>query len=146
MILVMKENFSNSRDTFRLGRSKVETFINPAGFIEQWFSGPQKPESLIHGVEQLVKKAKKINARSEAVLILVDASSVPKIDGTGQMAQARKVAVKAMKSAPYNKIAVYGNLAVQIMVNTLALVAGRRDKVKVFADRTDALRWLKSRK
>jgi hypothetical protein len=53
--------------------------------------------------------------------------------------------VEAMKQAEYNRIAVYGNAAVQIMVNTLILIAGKRDKIRVFSNREEALKWLKSR-
>ena len=63
--------------------------------------------------------------------------------GNHHNGHARKEAVKAMKNARYDRIAVYGNVAVQIMVNTLVLIAGKRQKIRVFSDRVEALRWLK---
>lgn len=123
---------------------KFVTFDNPAGFIEQHYHGVQSADSVIRAVEELVKRAKRLRVKKEDVFILVDVSEVPKIDISGKMSRARQEAVNAMKDAEYDKIAVYGNVAVQIMVNTLALIAGRRDKVRVFASRIEALKWLKS--
>lgn len=123
---------------------KYKTSNNPAGFIEQQFLGIQTADSVISAVEELVKRAKKLKGKQQAVYILVDVTKVPKIDISGKMARARKEAVKAMSTAEYDRIAVYGNVAVQIMVNTLVLIAGKRSKVRVFGDRITALRWLKS--
>jgi hypothetical protein len=123
---------------------KFETSFNPAGFIEQIFMGNQTPDSVIAAVEELIKRAKKLKAEGEKALILVDVTGVPKIDISGKMARARQQAVKAMATAQYDRIAVYGNVAVQIMVNTLVLIAGKRDKIRVFGNRVDALRWLKN--
>ena len=126
--------------------NKFQTTINPSGFIEQIFIGNQTPDSVIAAVEELVKRARKLKANDKKALILVDVTGVPKIDISGKMTRARQEAVKAMSNAQYDRIAVYGNVAVQIMVNTLVLIAGKRDKIKVFGDRVDALRWLKSGK
>lgn len=122
---------------------KFQTFDNPAGFIEQHFIGVQTSDSVIGAVEALVKEAKKLARKKKEILILVDVTKVPKIDISGRMAKARKEAVQAMKDAEYDRIAVYGNVAVQLMVNTLVLIAGKKDKIKVFGDRVEALRWLK---
>ncbi|HET7529093.1 MAG TPA: STAS/SEC14 domain-containing protein [Candidatus Saccharimonadales bacterium] len=123
---------------------KYNTFDNPAGFIEQHFLGVQSADSVIAAVEELVRRAKKLKINKQHVFILVDVSDVPKIDVSGKMSRARKEAIKAMKDADYDKIAVYGDTALQIMVNTLALIAGKRDKIRVFASRVEALKWLKS--
>ena len=124
--------------------TKVKTSFNPAGFIEQVYTGNQTADSVIKGVTDLVSRAKKLKAEHKEVLILTDVTGVPKIDISGKMARARKQAIKAMTTAEYDKVAVYGNVGVQIMVNTLVLIAGKRDKVRVFGDRMAALRWLKS--
>jgi len=123
---------------------KFDTSFNPAGFIEQIYKGNQTPESVIAAVNELIKRAKALKAQGEKALILVDVSAVPKIDISGKMARARQEAVKAMSTAEYDKIAVYGNVAVQILVNTLVLIAGKRDKIRVFGDRVEALRWIKA--
>jgi predicted glycosyltransferase len=126
--------------------AKVELykiFYNPAGFIEVHFLGEQTPDSVIGAVRELVKWSKKLNNQKQKVLVLADVTEVPKIDISGKMAPARKEAVKAMSDAEYDRIAVYGNVVVQILVNTLALIAGKRQKIKVFSDRTEAVRWLK---
>jgi predicted glycosyltransferase len=123
---------------------KVKTSFNPAGFIEQVFIGNQTPDSVISAVEELVRRAKMLKTERKPVLILADVTKVPKIDISGKMAGARKQAVAAMATAEYDKVAVYGNVAVQIMVNTLVLIAGKRNKVRVFGNRVEALKWLKS--
>ncbi len=123
---------------------KVKTTFNPAGFIEQVYIGNQTPDSVIKGVTELVRRAKKLKADRKQVLILADVTGVPKIDISGKMARARKEAIQAMTTAEYDKVAVYGNVGVQILVNTLVLIAGKRDKIRVFSDRLAALKWLKS--
>ena len=123
--------------------AKYQVFYNPAGFVEVHFSGEQTSQSVIAAVTALVAWSRKLSAKNQKVLILADVIDVPKIDISSKMAPARKEAVKAMKDAHYDRLAVYGNVAVQIMVNTLALIAGKRQKIRVFSDRTEALRWLK---
>jgi hypothetical protein len=118
-------------------------FYNPSGFVEIHFMNEQTPDSVIAAVNELVKWSKKLNAKGEKVLILADVSDVPKIDISGKMAPARKHAVKAMADAKYERIAVYGSVPVQILVSTLALIAGKRQQIKVFSERADAVRWLK---
>lgn len=122
---------------------KFRTFSSPAGFIEQHFIGVQTPDSVIAAVHELVKRANQLNVQNKPVFILVSVEKVPKIDISGKMAPARKEAVEAMRTAQYDRIAIYGNTAVQIMVNTLVLIAGKRDKIRVFGDRVEALKWLK---
>ena len=126
-----------------MARDKYKIFVSPAGFIETHFTGNQTPDSVIDAVEELVKRAKKLKVRKELVLVLVDVTDVPKIDISKRMARAHQQAVKAMTTADYDRIAVYGNVAVQILVNTLVMIAGKRDKIRVFASRIEALKWLK---
>jgi len=122
---------------------KYNTFYNPGGFVELCFYGEQTPESVIAAVTELVNWSKNLSSKKKKIYILVDVTEVPKIDISGKMAAARKEAVRAMTSAKYDRIAIYGGVAVQIMVNTLVLIAGKRQKIKVFSDRLEALRWLK---
>lgn len=127
-------------------KDKYKIFFNPAGFVELEFNGIQTPDSVTGAVRDLVKWSKKLDARHQKTLILVNVTNVPKIDISGKMAAARQEAVKAMKTAKYDRIAVYGNVLVQMMVNTLVLIAGKRDKIRVLNDRLDALKWLKNGK
>jgi hypothetical protein len=127
-----------------MDRGKLyKIFYNPAGFVEIHFLDEQTPDSVIGAVRELVKWSKRLNDKKQKVLVLADVTEVPKIDISGKMAPARQEAVKAMSSAKYDRIAVYGNVVVQILVNTLALIAGKRHQIKVFSDRTEAVRWLK---
>lgn len=128
-----------------MGQSqKFITFDNPAGFIEQHIKGRQSADSVMGAVEDLVKRSMKLKVKKKLVLILVDVTDVPGIDTSGKMTEASKEAVEAMMDAEYDKVAVYGDIAVQILVNTLAIIAGKRDKIRVFASRVEALKWLKS--
>jgi hypothetical protein len=122
---------------------KYNTFYNPGGFVELCFYGEQTPESVISAVTELVDWSKKLSSKKKKIYILVDVTEVPKIDISGKMAAARKEAVRAMTTAKYDRIAIYGNVAVQIMVNTLVLIAGKRQNIKVFSDRFEGLKWLK---
>ena len=128
-----------------MGKDELfKSFYNPSGFVEMHFSGEQTPDSVIAAIAELVGWSKKLNTKKQKVLILADITGVPKIDISGKMTPARRAAVKAMTSAKYDRIAVYGNVAVQILVNTLVLIAGKRKQVRVFSDRAEALRWLKA--
>jgi hypothetical protein len=123
---------------------RFKTFFNPSGFIEQHYIGVQTPESVIAAVNELVKQAHKLKSQGQRALILACVQEVPKIDISGKMKPARQIAVEAMKNAQYDRIAIYGNAAVQIVVNTLILIAGKRTKIRVFPNREAALKWLKS--
>jgi hypothetical protein len=125
-------------------KDKFKTFISPAGFIEQHFLGNQTPDSVIGAIDELIKGALKLKANKEPILILVSVTEVSKIDISGKMAHAHEKAVDAMKRAEYDRIAIYGSMAVQLMVNTLVLIAGKRHKIRVFDSRLEALKWLKS--
>lgn len=123
---------------------KFQVFTNPAGFIEEKFIGLQTPESVTLAVDKLIKMTRQLAAQKKPVYVLVDLSEVPKVNLTAQMKLAQKGMVKSMQIERYDKVAVYGNPGSQIVVNTLALIAGKRDKIRVFATRIEALKWLKS--
>jgi len=123
---------------------KIRTIYNPSGFIEQHFIGVQTPQPVLDAVDELVKRAAKLKSQNKPALVLVDVTKVPKIDVSDRMLKARRSAVKAMREAKYDRVAIYGALPVQVMVNTLVLIAGKRDKIRVFASRDEALKWLKS--
>jgi len=124
---------------------KFEIFINPGGFIEQRFVGSQNPESVRTAIERLIKQSEKLSSKKGRVLILVDITNISNIDVSGKMSETRGEIVEAMRQAEYDRIAIYGDLAGQVMVNTLVLIAGRRRKIRVFEDRIGALKWLKSK-
>jgi len=124
---------------------KFEIFVNPSGFIEQKFIGNQTPKSVTDGVDQLIKLVRKLHDQKKQVLVLVDITGVPKITNSDAMRGARRSMVKSMKEEPYNRIAVYGDMATQVLVNTMALIAGKRNKIRVFDNRIDALKWLKAK-
>src|SRR5579872_170816 len=124
-------------------RSGSKTFIDPAGIVEQHYIGQQTPESILRALKDLeayVKKAAKLN---KPVLILADVSLVPKIDLSKRMIEVRKAGIETMRSIKFRRAAVYGPLKVQVLVNTMALISGKQDKLKVFGNRVKAVAWLK---
>ena len=123
----------------------VRTFLNPGGVIEQHFVGAQNPQEILDAIKKLAVYSKRQRKTNQPVLILVDVSKITKMDLSQRTLGIRKASIKAMRAIDYESAAVCGSLSVQVMVSTLALVAGVQRKVKVFDDRIDALRWLRAK-
>lgn len=122
---------------------KTSIFINPSGFIEQHFIGEQSPDSILDALESLKKCAKKLESQKKQVLILEDLSEVVREDFLSpRMAPVRSAAINIMKSINFKKAAIYGSLPLQVIVNTLALISGKRNSIKVFHHRSEAIKWL----
>lgn len=126
------------------GVKKYELFFNPSGFIELHYIGSMTPETITESCRKLFKKTEKLITEKKPALILVDVTKISVTNNHKQMAPARKEAVHLLTKSHYDRIAVYGSLPVQIAMNTIVLIAGKRDKVRVFSDRVEALKWLKS--
>ena len=124
---------------------KSKTFINPGGIVEQHYFGVQTPESVLEALEDLEKCAKKAGKSNKPVLILANVTEIPKIDLGPRMLKVRKAGISTMKSIKFKKAAVYGPLPVQIMVNTMALIAGKQHRLHVFGTRVEAMSWLKEK-
>jgi hypothetical protein len=58
------------------------------------------------------------------------------------MAEVRHAVARATKELNFDKAAAYGPLSFQVIVASLALMAGKRHQIKVFGSRTDAIKWL----
>jgi hypothetical protein len=118
-------------------------FINPSGFIEQHFRGTLSPEDIIAALKQLKAHAKKEKSAGNTVLILEDASNITKLDFLSpKMAHVRKEATKAAKEIDFERSAIYGPLPYQVIVTTLAIVSGKRNRIRVFDNRAAAIKWL----
>jgi hypothetical protein len=117
---------------------KNEVFLNPSGFIEQCYIGYQTEKSTAEGIAELEKLAAKLRAQRKPVLILID---ITKLGGTSL--GARVAGINGMKSVKYKRAAMYGSLSTQVLVNTLAMIAGKQDNTKAFSDRAEAIKWLK---
>ena len=113
-------------------------FIAPNGFIEAHFTRTMTSVNIAWGVEEVTKMAKKIKAENKPVLIIVSAS---KVTSFGWAAQ--KAAVMAMRQVPYNRVAIYGPISLQILLNTLSHVADSYNGVRAFSNRIEALEWLR---
>lgn len=123
-----------------------KTFINPAGFIEQHYKGRQTAESVAEGIKQIKRYAQQLKQQNKQILILVDLTKTDTNDIAPNNDAPRKAAVEAIRSISYTRIALYGALPAQVVINTLALVAGKHHKTKAFNDRSEAIKWLKSKK
>jgi hypothetical protein len=125
--------------------NNTKIFINPSGFIEQHYFGEIDPESVLDGLNQLRAYAKKLNSEDKRVLILEDVSNLTKVEFLSpKMSDVRKAAAKAIKEIKFERVALYGPLHLQVILTTLALIAGKRDKVQVFDSRAAAIKWLLS--
>ena len=123
----------------------LKTFINPAGFIEQHYEGRQTAESVAEGVKQIQRCAQQLKQQKKPILILVDLTKTDTSDITPSNDAPRKAAVEAIRSISYTRIALYGALPAQVVINTLALVAGKHHKTKAFNNRFEAVKWLKAK-
>jgi hypothetical protein len=123
------------------GKSSI--FINPRGFIEQRFIGLVSPESTIDAIKQITTYTKKQQAQGKPVLILEDLTEVAKSEFLSpKMAEVRHAVARATKELNFDKAAAYGPLSFQVIVASLALMAGKRNQIMVFGSRTDAIKWL----
>jgi hypothetical protein len=135
--------WSNKGPAMQEYSNNTKIFINPSGFIEQHYFGELDPEGVLDGLSQLRAYAKKLNYEDKTVLILEDVSKITKVEFLSpKMAEVRKAAAKAVKEIKFDRVALYGPLHFQVILTTLALVAGKRDKVKVFDSRPAAIKWL----
>lgn len=121
--------------------STIETIWNPSGFVEQKYIGDQTAEAVRKGHEQLKRCLKKQGKGAELLLVLIDVTEIGRTDPGSHV-----TAVKGIKTIPFKRTAVYGALSTQVLVNTLALVAGKKDQIRAFDNRTYALKWLLGRK
>jgi hypothetical protein len=127
-------------------KKKVETFIHPSGFVEQHYTGFQTLNSVLTGLRDLEKNVSKaVKDQGKPALILVDTTGLTKVDLTRRMLGARQKGVQMMKDLDFKKAAIYGPLAIQILVNTMAKIAGVSDRIHVFENRVDAICWLKTK-
>lgn len=130
-------------------RGKDQTtsiFINPRGFIEQHYYGTLEPKAILDGLKSLRVYAKKLEAQGKPVLILEDVSNIDKLEFLSpKMARVRQYAAKTTKEINFKKAAVYGPRPYQVIITTLALIAGKTDKFKAFNSRAEAVKWLLSK-
>jgi hypothetical protein len=127
-------------------KNYVKTFVNPAGFVEQHYVGSPSPMQILSGIKELESLVLNQQKSRKQPLVLIDITKNTKIDLSMRMMGTRIEAVKLMRSLPYKRAAIYGPVAIQVIVNTLATVAGARvrKKIRCFSNRAAALEWLKN--
>lgn len=117
---------------------EVKTSLNPQGFIEQRYWGKQTTSNIEAGVKELSEYITALRAEKTPILILIDVSEVI-IDFDRRI---HKAGIKGMNAISFKRGAVYGSLSSQVLINTLALVAGKQHKVQAFVSRDEAIKWL----
>jgi hypothetical protein len=115
----------------------VNTFINPAGLIEQHYVGAHNGITIGVGVREANKQVQKFIKANKPPLMLVNLTEVKSTNIKAHIA-----AAKGMRAVPFKKIAVYAPHNLQILINTLAIVSDRKKSVKAFDSRFEALEWL----
>ncbi len=125
---------------------KSTIFINPRGYIDQVYFDTQTAGSVLLAIKQLRQHAKKIEDQKQPVLIFIDVSQLTKIDLSGNMRHVRVEAMQAMKEIKFKRAAICAPLPIQVLVNTMALVTGKRDRVKIFENRPSSIKWLLDKK
>lgn len=125
-----------------VSKGKVDTLINPAGFIEQCYIGLVKIQAVSKAIKELAKLVEEQKTQKKPALILIDTS----LAATSLFfnTQAHNAAIKGIKTIPLDKAAIYGPLLTQVTVNTLAMIAGKKGKICGFTDRQEAIRWLRT--
>lgn len=123
-----------------MAQSKIETFMNPSGFIEQHYIGRQTADSVTASANTLKKLVKTLRAQSQPALILLDISRLKIVFDK----KAHAAAIKGLRAVKYDRGAIYGPVSAQVLLNTLSMVAGVQHKVRAFNGRADAVQWLKA--
>ena len=117
-----------------------KSFINPAGMIELRSTGPSTRTAVYKNIRALTKLAKSLQAESKPVLILIDVEEI-----SSSSLASREATLDAMLRVPHDKAAFYGPLKWQIILNTLSMVANKRETIRAFITRQEAVEWLKSK-
>lgn len=120
--------------------SKVETTWNPAGFVQQKYTGDQTADSVGKGIENMKKCAAKNLKTGRPLLVLIDITDLGHTDSAAHAA-----GIKGIKSMDFKRAAVYGPLQTQVLVNTLVMIAGKKNKMRAFSSRAEAVKWLLGR-
>jgi hypothetical protein len=128
---------NNEGGSMSKSTKSVNTFINPAGLIEQHYFGVQNGITVGAGVREANKQVQKFVKENKPPLMLVDLTEVKSTNIKAHIAAAR-----GMKQVPFRKIAVYAPANLQILINTLAIVSDKKKSVKAFDSRFEALEWL----
>jgi hypothetical protein len=115
----------------------VNTFINPAGLIEQHYFGAHNGITVGAGVREANRQVQKFIKANKPPLMLVNLNEVKSTNFKARIAAAR-----GMQKVPFKKIAVYAPHNLQILINTLAIVSDKKNSVKAFDNRFEALEWL----
>lgn len=120
--------------------NKISTVWNPAGFVEQKYRGKQSAEAVKEGIKQLENCLGKNAQKGNPPLVLIDITELGATD-----TESHKVGIAGIRQVNFKRAALYGPLSAQVLVNTLALVAGKKNKIRAFGSRVEAIKWLQGR-
>ena len=113
-------------------------FLNKDGYIEQIYKGDQNSETVILSVERVNKLIEKLKSEGKPIKVLVNLSQIKNTD-----AGSREAAVDALKKWHFDKTALYGgSVFIKNLANLIIRAARKQDKVKIFDERKEAVKWL----
>lgn len=115
--------------------------LDPAGYIRQTYTGDQDVTTISDTIKKTMDIIRRWQAQQPGAPLnfLIDMSNIGSQD-----LSARRAGSKALKSLPYNKIALFGlNTFLRHVANLVIISAGKQDKVKHFDSEAAALAWLK---
>lgn len=121
---------------FRLMQDKI--FLNPDGYIEVQLIGDQTPEFFQNIYADYLSLEEQLRSEGKPVLALFDVSRE-----TGFSLSSNKAALEILEKANYDRVAMYQVPHYKVTEGIIA-ATGKSDNTRLFANREEALAWLKS--
>lgn len=114
-------------------------FLNEAGFQEMILIGEQTFESTTQTLEESLKLDQKLLSEKGYVKTLIDVSEMGNIDP-----RSVELAASNISNTEYDKIAVFGvKPSIKVFLDVIIIGAKKKDSVKIFSTREEAVEWLK---
>ena len=114
---------------------------DPSGYIRQTYIGDQDVMTISQTIKQtmVIVRQWQVDRPGDPLNFLIDMSKIG-----SQNLSARRAGSKALKSLPYNKIAIFGlNSFMTHVANLVITSAGKHARVKQFSNEAAAAAWLK---
>lgn len=113
--------------------------LSSDGIIHCQFTGDQTPAAVDEATKLVRKQVAALRRTGQPMIILIDITTVG--EGRGAV---RKKGGEVLRQLKYDKIAIHcGNRIDEVTVNFIIAAVGKKDSVRAFLKRGQALRWLK---
>jgi len=117
-------------------------FLNDKGLLEIVYVGDQSHETVTPMVERAIELTKQLRERNQDVLILGNLEQIGK-----STPSSREATIKGLKSADYDRIAIFSASSfIKGLANLLITAIRQGEKIRTFTDRQEAENWLLDRK